>query len=186
GVMPVDGFCRTAEIEVNPGGAELRGKGGVLRHNGCLPAHDLDMHRHASRRFAARSKLGAELVEDGRRIDMLADPHKFTDAEIKAADLRQHIAHINVDDPFHRGERESCHHFFPYFPDPSLMVESGQLQIIEDGAVIGAARSKRKRKMTELLNGLVGTHGNVTDLQEFTDEDAAFERIRVLYRENAD
>ncbi|WP_334129987.1 AMP nucleosidase [Sneathiella sp.] len=40
--------------------------------------------------------------------------------------------------------------------------------------------------MTELLNGLVGTHGNVTDLQEFTDEDAAFERIRVLYRENAD
>ena len=39
--------------------------------------------------------------------------------------------------------------------------------------------------MSDLLNGLTGPHGNVTDLQEFTDETAAYERIRTLYAENA-
>ncbi|MZR29720.1 AMP nucleosidase [Sneathiella litorea] len=39
--------------------------------------------------------------------------------------------------------------------------------------------------MSEFLNGEDLLHGNVTDLQEFTDENAAYERIKALYEENA-
>ncbi len=38
--------------------------------------------------------------------------------------------------------------------------------------------------MSELLMDAATPHGNVTELQEFTDENAAFERIMALYEEN--
>ncbi len=53
-------------------------------------------------------------------------------------------------------------------------------------AVIGAVRRRRTIFMSEFLVGVDQNHGNVTDLQEFSDENAAFNRITALYEENVE
>ncbi len=105
GVMPVHGFGGTAEIDIDPRRAKLGNEGRILGHDIYLAAHDLNMHGNPCRGFSALLQLRAVVVKDRCRKQILADAHEFADAEIKPANAGQNIAHIYIDDPFHRGQR---------------------------------------------------------------------------------
>ena len=106
-VMAVHGLGGAAKIDIDPGRAQLGGKGCVLRHHAYLSAHDLDMDRNARRRLSALFQFRTKAVKNGGRVKMLAHAHKLRHAQIEPADPRQDIAHIDINNPLHGGQRHS-------------------------------------------------------------------------------
>ena len=108
GVMAVHGLRGAAKIDINSRRAKLGGKGRVLCHHMRFPAHDLYVHRHPCRGFAALFQLRAERIKDMGGIKMLAHTHEFRHTQIETTNPRQNIAHIDIDDPLHWGQRYRC------------------------------------------------------------------------------
>ncbi|MNM76472.1 hypothetical protein D3C81_882980 [compost metagenome] len=104
----VHGLGRAAEVEVDDFGAEFAGQCSVFRQANRVGTEQLHAQWHTGGGAGTVEQLRAELVEIGRREQLVVDPNELGHTPVDAANAGQHVAENVVDQPLH-GRQSNLH-----------------------------------------------------------------------------
>ncbi|MNI59626.1 hypothetical protein D3C73_1147990 [compost metagenome] len=104
----VDRLGRATEVQVDHFRAQLAGQRGVFRQAHRIGTQQLHAQRHTGRGAGTVEQFRAELVEIGRREQLVVDSNELGHTPIDAAHSGQHVAQDVVDQPLH-GRQSNLH-----------------------------------------------------------------------------
>ncbi|MNQ95543.1 hypothetical protein D3C85_1111060 [compost metagenome] len=104
----IHGLGRATEVQVDDFRAQLAGQRGVFRQAHRIGTQQLHAQRHTGGGPGTVEQLRAELVEIGRRQQLVVDPNELGHAPVNTTHAGQYIAQDVVDQPLH-GRQSNLH-----------------------------------------------------------------------------
>ncbi|MNO80776.1 hypothetical protein D3C76_719920 [compost metagenome] len=103
----VDRGGGAAEVEIDPGGAQLDGAHRILCQPFGVLAQQLHPHRGAGTGLAILLEFGAEAIEHLGGQQLIDDPDELADTEVVIVDGGEYLPHQVIQHPLHGGQNNA-------------------------------------------------------------------------------